>query len=251
MTEHRLYGELAHLFPLVTPPEDYAEEAGYWRKALRAVLGPGRHPILELGVGGGHLLSHLTGEFQATAVDLSETMLALSRGRNPGVEHLPGDMRTVRLGRTFKAVLIHDAVMYMLTEDDLRAALATARIHLDPGGVLVMAPDWFKESFPGTNVHHWTNRRGDQELTTIEYSCDPNPGDTTTETRFFYIWLEGPELRVEQDRHIMGLFPLSTWTSLMREAGFQIEVKHHPPRDGGYGGRLLVGVLAPGESSPC
>lgn len=246
MTEHRLYGELAHLFPLVTPPEDYAEEAGYWRQALRANLGPGRHSILELGVGGGHLLSHLAGEFQATAVDLSEKMLALSQERNSAVEHLVGDMRTVRLARRFKAVLIHDAVMYMLTEADLRAALATARVHLEPGGILVMAPDWFKENFPGTSVQHWTNRREGRELTTIEYTCDPDPADTTTETRFFYIWREGEELRIEQDRHVMGLFPLSTWTALMGEAGFQVGVKRHPPRDGGYGDRLLVGVLAPG-----
>ena len=243
MNQNRLYGELAHLFPLVTPAEDYLEEAGYWRQVLRAALGPGRHPVLELGCGGGHLLSHLAGEFQATAVDLSEEMLELSRRRNPQVEHRQGDMRTVRLGRTFKAVLIHDAVMYMLNEDDLRAALATARVHLEPGGVLVMAPDWFKETFPGAFVHHSINRGDGKELTTIEYSCDPDPAGTTTETRFFYIWREGKELRVEQDRHVMGLFPLSTWTALMREAGFRVEVKDHPPRDGGYGDRLLVGML--------
>ena len=241
--QRRLYHELARLFPLVSPPEDYREEADYWRQALRAALGPGRHSILELGCGGGHLLSHLSGEFQATAVDLSEPMLALSRRRNPGVGHHLGDMRTVRLEGAFKAVLIHDAIMYMLTEDDLRAALATARAHLEPGGVLVMAPDWFKETFPGANVQHWIKRRDGQELTTIEYSCDPDPADTTTETRFFYIWREGKELRVEQDRHVMGLFPLSTWTRLMQESGFRVEEIPHPPRDGGYGDRLLVGVL--------
>jgi hypothetical protein len=241
-----LYGELAYLFPLVTPVEDYREEAGYWRQALRAALGLGRHAVLELGVGGGHLLSHLSGEFQATAVDLSEQMLSLSRRLNPQVEHLVGDMRTVRLGRTFKAVLIHDAIMYMLNEDDLRAALTTAKVHLGPGGALIMAPDWFKETFPGTNVQHWINRRDGKELTTIEYSYDPDPADTITETRFLYIWQEGRELRVEQDCHVMGLFPLGTWLRLMEEAGFRVEVKRHPPRDGGYGDCLLAGVLEAG-----
>ncbi len=243
MTQHRLYHELSQLFPLVSPPEDYAEEAGYWRQALRAALGPGRHPILELGCGGGHLLSHLAGEFQATAVDLSEPMLALSRRRNPGVAHFVGDMRTARLGRTFKAVLIHDAVMYMLTEDDLRAAFVTARTHLEPGGVLIVAPDWFRENFPGAKVQHWINRRGDQELTTIEYLHDPDPADTTMESIFFYLWPDQGQLRIEQDRHVMGLFPLSTWIALLREAGFQVEVRRHPPRDGGYGDCLLVGTL--------
>ena len=125
-----MYNDLAYLWPIISPPEDYTEEAGYWRRAIRETLGEGRHHVLELGVGGGHNLSHLTADFQATAVDVSPRMLEISRTLNPDVEHHLGDMRTVRLGRTFDAVLIHDAVSYMLTEDDLRATFATARAHL-------------------------------------------------------------------------------------------------------------------------
>ena len=120
MKLNRMYDDFAHLWFLITPPEDYAEEAQHWRDALREKLGPGRHEILELGVGGGNNLSHLTNDFQATAVDLSEKMLQNSMKLNPGVEHHVGDMRNIRLEKTFKAVLIHDAIGYMLTEDDLR-----------------------------------------------------------------------------------------------------------------------------------
>ena len=148
--QNRLYDDLAYLWPAISPPEDYAAEAVYWRRALREKLGPGRHHVLELGVGGGHNLSHLTPYFQATAVDLSQRMLALSEKLNPGVEHHLGDMRTVRLGRKFDAVLVHDAISYMLNEDDLRATFATARYHLGPGGVLLAAPDLVKDTFrPG------------------------------------------------------------------------------------------------------
>ena len=55
---------------------------------------------MEMGVGGGHNLSHLTADFECTAVDLSPDMLALSQGLNPGIEHHVGDMRNVRLGKT-------------------------------------------------------------------------------------------------------------------------------------------------------
>ena len=101
MKQNRLYDEFADWWTLVSPPEGYVQEASYWKDALRAKLGPGRHEILELGVGGGNNLSHLTGEFQATAVDISERMLANSVMLNPGVEHHVGDMRTIRLSRTF------------------------------------------------------------------------------------------------------------------------------------------------------
>ena len=65
---NRMYGDLAYLWPLISPPEEYAVEAQDWRDALRSKLGPGRHEILELGVGGGHHLSHFTEDFQATGL---------------------------------------------------------------------------------------------------------------------------------------------------------------------------------------
>ena len=111
-----MYGDLAELWPLISAPEDNAHEASYWRRALRSKLGPGRHSLLELGVGGGNNLSHLTDDFDATAVDLSPGMLVHSQRLNPSVEHHVGDMRTVRLGRKFDAVIAHGAIGYMLTE---------------------------------------------------------------------------------------------------------------------------------------
>ena len=100
-------------------------------------------------------LSHLTADFQATAVDVSPRMLEISRTLNPDVEHHLSDMRTVRLGRTFDAVLIHDAVSYMLTEDDLRATFATAREHRRVGGLLLTTPDLVRDTFQNGKVLSW------------------------------------------------------------------------------------------------
>jgi SAM-dependent methyltransferase len=243
LKQNRLYNDLAYLWPVISPPEEYSLEAWHLREALRAKLGPGRHNLLELGVGGGHVLSHLASEFQATAVDISEQMLALSRQLNPEVEHHLGDMRSVRLGRTFHAVLAHDAITYMLSEDDLRAAFATARAHLEPGGVFIAVPDWFRETFEGTSVHHWIKQKDALEVTLIEYVHDPDPTDTTIESILFFLLQEHGQLQIEQDQHITGLFPLNTWLHLMSEAGFQVEEIRYPAYEGGYGGNLLVGVL--------
>jgi len=53
----------------------------------------------------------------------------------------------VRLGRTFDAVMAADAMDYMLTEDDLRAAFRTAFEHLRPGGVYVTYAEFTPERF--------------------------------------------------------------------------------------------------------
>lgn len=240
--QNRLYDEFAEMWPLLSDPKDYAEEARHWRDALRSKLGEGRHEILELGVGGGNNLSHLTADFQATAVDLSEKMLDISRRLNPGVKHYVGDMRTVRLGRRFKAVIIHDAVNYMLTEDDLRSAFRTAAEHLDRGGVFVTAPDYFKETFTDGAVRHQRRTDGETVLDYVEYEFDPDPNDTSYVYLLTYYIRKGAELRIEHDRHCGGLFPMKRWLELIDEAGFEVEKYGYDVHEDKRQSFLLVGV---------
>ena len=88
-----------------------------------------------------------------TLVGPADGMRQVSCALNHGCEHASGDMRTVRLGRTFDAVFVYDAVMYITTEDDLHAALATVAIHLAPGGVALVAPDATTETFREATEH--------------------------------------------------------------------------------------------------
>lgn len=241
--QYRLYSDLAYLWPIISPPDEYAREAGYWRRVLWDKLGPGKHCVLELGVGGGHNLSHLTRDFQAAAVDLSPQMLCLSVKLNPKVEHFLGDMRSIRLGKTFDAVLIHDAIAHILNESDLRATFITARIHLRLGGVIIVAPEWVKEGFRSPRVFRWDRDAGNIAVTIEEYLHDPDPSDTQVESIFSYTIKENGTQRVEQDTHTTGLFPIGTWERLLAEAGFDVGTLRLPVNKGGYGGFLFVGVL--------
>ena len=148
----RLYGDLAPWFHLLTSPADYdVEAARYERIMLEAV--PDARTLLELGSGGGNNASHLKAHFTCTLSDLSPQMLTLSRALNPECEHVLGDMRTLRLGRTFDLVFVHDAVMYLATEDDLRSCMETAFAHTRPGGAAVFVPDCTRETFAAGTEH--------------------------------------------------------------------------------------------------
>ena len=240
--EQRMYKDLAYLWPIISNPADYATEASFWKTALRDKLGPGRHQILELGVGGGNNLSHLTDEFDAVGVDLSEGMLEHCRRHIPGIEVHVGDMRTVRLGRTFDAVLIHDAIDYMLNEDDLRATFRTAWEHLRPGGVFITAPDFLKETFPDSTAWHSNGTDGETILTHVEYYWDPDPNDSTAECHMTLHIRKGAELRVEHDRHVFGLFPRQSWYDLIAETGFKVESVEYPVHSDLRQAYLFVGV---------
>ena len=99
-----LYRDLAEWFYLLTPPEDYADEAAFYREMIMKSCRRSVHTVLELGSGGGNNASHLKTYFQLTLVDRSAEMLDVSRALNPECEHIQGDMRTTRLGRLFDAV---------------------------------------------------------------------------------------------------------------------------------------------------
>lgn len=149
----RLYCDLSSWWPVLSAPEDYAEEAEFYQKTIIAACDSTPQTLLELGSGGGNNASHLKHTFTMTLVDLSPGMLTVSGSLNPECEHIQGDMRNVRLGRLFDAVLIHDAIVYMTTEDDLRRAIDTAFMHCKPGGAALFCPDYIRETFHSSTEH--------------------------------------------------------------------------------------------------
>ena len=217
----RLYGELAGWFHLLTAPEDYAVEAAYYERLLFDTAEIPVESVLELGSGGGNNAFHLKPRFELTLTDLSEEMLELSRALNPECEHIRGDMRTLRLDRTFDGVFVHDAICYMTTEEDLRAAILTAYEHCRPGGVAVFAPDEVRETFR-RRTEHGGHDRGGRGLRYLEWAWDPDPDDTEYLVDYAYLLREADgSTRVEHDRHTCGVFPRSTWLTLIEEVGFR------------------------------
>jgi SAM-dependent methyltransferase len=224
----RLYRELAEWWPLLSAPEEYAEEAEDYDRLLVEGSGGKARDVLELGSGGGNNASHLKAHFRLTLVDRSPQMLAVSRRLNPECEHIEGDMRSVRLGRTFDAVFVHDAIAYILTEEDLTAVFATAFEHLRPGGVALFVPDYVRETFEPA-ADHGGHDGPDRALRYLEWTWDPDPNDTTHRMDLTYVFHEpdgsvpsGVAVHVEFDEHVCGLFPRATWLALIGDAGFEV-----------------------------
>jgi SAM-dependent methyltransferase len=217
----KLYEDLAPWWPVMSAPADYAEEAElYSRTLVRSGDQPAR-TLLELGSGGGNNASHMKRQFELTLVELSAGMLGVSRALNPECEHLQGDMRTVRLGRTFDRVFIHDAICYMTTLSDLRRAIETAYLHCRPGGAALFAPDHVRETFePSTD--HGGEDGPSRSLRYLEWTTDPDPTDTTYQVDYAYLLRDADgKVRVEHDRHVEGLFSRADWLALLADLGFQ------------------------------
>jgi len=221
----RLYTEFADWYHLLSAPAEFAEDAQLYLEILADAAGAPPRTLLELGSGGGNIAFHCKSTVQATLVDLSRRMLALSQRVNPECEHVQGDMRTIRLDRSFDAVLVHDAVQYMTTEADLRHAIVTAYTHCRPGGVALFAPDFTRETFVPATTHggHDGDRRSMRYLAWIS---DPDPSDTSYVVDFAYLFHEdGQPTRSVHERHVQGVFARADWLRLLADVGFSPSVR--------------------------
>lgn len=224
---NRLYEDLSWTWPIVSPPEEYAEEGREFWRFLRSGASGRVRDVLHLGCGGGHVDANLKRHVRITGIDLSPSMLRLARRLNPEVTYRRGDMRTADLRRTFDGVLISDAVAYMRSPKDLARAFGTAFRHLRPGGAFVTYAEHVREGFEQNWTKPIRGKRGDVEVVFVENRYDPDPRDTTFEATFLYLIRRRGHLTVETDRHVLGLFPRATWRRTLREAGF--EVRHAGP----------------------
>ncbi|HEX7242378.1 MAG TPA: class I SAM-dependent methyltransferase [Longimicrobiaceae bacterium] len=217
-----MYTDLAPWWPLLSSPEDYVEEAAFYEKTLLDASEQPPRTLLEIGSGGGNNASHMKSRFAMVLSDLSDGMLEVSRRLNPECEHVQGDMRTLRLGREFDCVFVHDAVVYMTTEADLRRAIETAWVHCRPGGVALFAPDHVRENFRSTTDCGGYDDGEGRGLRYLEWSWDPDPSDTTCVTDYAYLVRDRDgSVRVVHDRHHEGLFSRTDWLRLLYEAGFR------------------------------
>lgn len=243
MKTNRMYHEFAHLWCLFSHPSHYKKEASFWKESLQKRLGSDKkHKLLELGVGGGNNLSHLTPYFDATAVDISPSMLDNSKKLNPSVRHLVGDMRTFEIDEIFDAVIIHDAISYMTTLRDLSKTFGVAWKHLRPGGVFMTSPDYVTETFVDCDIGK--HRSENEEITLCYSEFFHKIKDSMYEYLFTYYIKnkKSGRLSIEHDRHYCGLFSKASWIDALKSVGFSVELDEYPVHDDCRQSWLFVGV---------
>ncbi len=216
-----LYTRHAAWWPLLSAPAEYEEDARAYSALLREACVRTPTTVLEMGSGGGNNAFFMKQDFRMTLTDLSPAMLSVSQCLNPECEHIQGDMRTLRLGRVFDAVFIHDAIVYMTSLAELEQALTTAAVHCRAGGAALFVPDYTKETFR-ESTSHGGHDGPHRALRYLQWDHDPQPEDAMYSVDFAFLLREGTQpVRVEQETHGCGLFTITEWERALRRAGFQ------------------------------
>lgn len=220
----KLYNELAEWWPMMAPPAEFKDEARHFSRLLRESCRPRPRTLLDLGSGTGNNAFHLKAHFSMTLVDMSPQMLAVNRRVNPDCEHIKGDIRTLRLGRTFDAVFVHDAVCHMTTEAQLKAVMETAFVHCRPGGVALFVPDELRETFVPSTEHGGSDN-GNRSMRYVQWTTDPDPRDNEILVDFGILLRDRKGVvRAVHERQTHGLFARAEWLRLLRKTGFTASV---------------------------
>src|SRR5664280_219517 len=121
-------------------PEAHDETPAMCRRIFDRFLPEPRGSILDIGCGTGRDLRSLRRTCpDCVGVDFLPRMIDYARTRSKGVAFQVGDMRTLRLGRTFDAVLCFGWVLtYALTNEDVDRTLDTFVAHSHSGSLLIL-----------------------------------------------------------------------------------------------------------------
>ena len=135
-----VFADYAAYYDEMYADKDYVAEASYIGNLVRDHAQSGPISILDLGSGTGrHAIELASHGYSIHGIDLSPTMVAIAEARKSSLpEHLrgnvgfsAGDARSLRLGAQFDVVLaLFHVASYQTTNDDVRAFLETARLHL-------------------------------------------------------------------------------------------------------------------------
>jgi len=138
------FNHYARYYDLVYKDRDYRAEADFVHRQLLA-NGSRVGTILELGCGTGrHAVEFAKLGWRIDGVDLSEEMVSNARQRAQSQSSAMacqlgfrrGDVRTVRMSKTYTAVISMFHVMsYQVSNEDLSSAISTAAEHLPHGGL--------------------------------------------------------------------------------------------------------------------
>ena len=121
-------------------PEPHDETPTMCRRMFARFLGNPPRSILDIGCGTARDLDSLARECpDCWGVDYLTEMIEFAKARRSHLQLQVGDMRTVRLGRTFDVIMcMGSAFMYALSNADVNRTMETFVAHSHEGTLLIL-----------------------------------------------------------------------------------------------------------------
>ncbi|WP_411153411.1 class I SAM-dependent DNA methyltransferase [Streptomyces sp. A30] len=222
--------------------KDYAGEAAAVARRVRAIA-PTASSLLDVACGtGSHLQFYADAFGDVAGLDISEDMIAVARKKLPDTPLALGDMRSFDAGRQYDVVTcMFSSIGYLADAGELNAALANFARHLPSGGVAVVEPWWFPDTFTPGHVGGDVVTVDGRTISRLSHSVR---AESCSRMEVHYsVASSGEGIRHFSDVHDMTLFHRRTYEEAFTRAGLTVD---YVPSDAGPG--LFIGVK---RTRPC
>ncbi len=197
---------------------------------------PSATQLLDVGCGTGQHLHYLRQRFEdVSGVEPSAAMRKLADARLHGVPLHDGELDTLATGRTYDSVICLFSVIGYAAS--LENAVARMAAHLNPGGVLIVEPWLFPDTYDVGHVGCDFTRAGERSIFRMSHSgLDGN----ISVLRMDYLVGTVDGVSHFTDEHRLRLSTRREYEAAFKAAGCTVE--YLTP---GFGRGLFIGVRRP------
>ncbi|MBI4451086.1 methyltransferase domain-containing protein [Candidatus Woesearchaeota archaeon] len=173
--------------------------------------------VLDLAAGTGNVSASLKdrGYRNVCIADKSKAMLGVARQKLPEVQQFVADMASLDLGTAFDAIVVRQAINYLMDYDGLVRGLASIRMNLRPGGRLIFNAPNAVDSTP----KEYTYDSHGYHVTVSEMNLVEGKMLTHTQ-RCTLRKLDNSELIKLYDINKFGIFTEEDFSAALRDAGY-------------------------------
>ncbi len=213
-----MFSVTAEIYDAIYGFKDYAGEAMKIRQLI-ARERPGARTILDIACGTGEHARLLSPDFEVDGIDLEPKFVGIARAKNPAGNFSVADMRAFQLEKRYDVVqCLFSSIGYLLTPEDIIAALKCFRSHLAPGGVILVEPWLSPAAYKVGQLHMVTVDKPDLKVCRMNVS--KREGDISI-LHFHYLIATNEGVRKAEEVHRLVLVPTEQMVSHFEAAGLR------------------------------
>lgn len=220
-----MYGKSARIYDLLyvgSGIKDYPAESAELDRIIRE-SNPTARTLLDVACGTGAHLVELRRWYSVQGVDLSPAMLAVARGRLPGVPLAEADMRTLDLGQSFDAVTcLFSSIGYITDPSEMRSAIAHIAAHVAPGGVLIL-DGWVRPDHWREGIRPEPDIAQDDEVLVVRLSVSRRAGNIT-ELDMHHLVQTSAGIEYFVESHRLALTRTEDYVAAVEDAGLAARI---------------------------
>lgn len=199
-----MFTRTASFYDAIYEWKNYAKEADRLREFIAEHCRSGGRALLDVAIGTGGHVPRLREFFDVDGLDFDRHMLDIVGAKYPGLTLHHADMVDFRLDHRFDVVVcLFSSIGYARTEVRLRDAVRSMGGHLKPGGVLIIEPWLYPETYKAGVLHANFVDKPDLKVARMNVSR-VDGGVAVLEFRYLVGRPEGIE--TFEERHELGLF---------------------------------------------